>query len=183
MVVSILSAVTLAVVYGLQQEETETMPMPKVHIVHEVIRADYELLVETKLAPPKPSLSNRTKKKRAKLNTPDDIETYIMGEEPMDIHTSATVDQPAIPTNDLQEICDQITEKAQNLIPCKTSTIRIELLIHEDGSLIEWQVFPAPQPPCEAVLLSFISNVQKWKPAKLNNQHVAQKVFVHIHFQ
>lgn len=167
---------------GTQSEEDRRIPIVHLHPYH--AKADYELNIATQLKPPSPNVPSKHGQKQEMINlqNSDEIETFILGEEPSYIYNSEEVDETAKPAQNLQAVCHQIARTHPQLIPCRNTTFQLDLIIHHDGSLIEWHVKDHPNPICEAVLLSFISTIQQWEPARYQGKTVTQLVSVHIHF-
>lgn len=162
----------------------EPLELPIVHLQHGK-QAAIEL--EIKLAGIKPPLPNqyigRTIHNEPEylLQTAEEIPAIIFAEEPDVVYQATEVDIPAQPVRDLELLCKQLAKHYPKLIACKSKIIRFELVIHQDGSLIDWRFGNDPYSICEPISLIFISNIQQWKPARLNGKTVTQATSIHIH--
>ena len=166
--------------------EEEPFELPIVRLRHGK-PADIEL--EIKLARAKPPLPNQYTRKSIssepeyQLQKAEEIPAIVFAEEPSVVYQRAEVDIPAKPLRDLQLLCQQLAKNYPKLIACKSTTIRFELIIHRDGSLIDWQMGNDPYHVCESISLIFISNIQKWRPALINGKPVTQATSIHIHIK
>jgi len=167
-----------------EEFEEESLAFPIVHLHHTQGRqADIELSFKLKkLAPPLPNQYVGQPIEETNLHEAEEIPAIVMAEHPSKIYLAHEVDQAAEPKQNLQQLCDQIAQQYPHLFSCKSKTMRFELVIHQDGSVIDWQIAHAPYSICEPISLIFISNIQEWSPALLQSKPVTQKVSIHIHF-
>lgn len=156
----------------------EDKRIPIVHLHRLSTPADFELNIQTNLKPPSP---HKGELEGDNLLASDEIEAFILAEDPEYIYSSKEVDKPAVPKQDLQTICRQIA-KEKKLIPCKNMVMRMELIVHREGILIDWRTQPIDHPVCESILLAFISHIKHWEPAIEQGEAVTQLVKIHIHF-
>lgn len=185
--IGIIGTVTVIFAYNLLKgtETDEEILLPKVHLHLGAKKADYELIIKTELKPPKPNqyVGRPMDESQTKTQQVEEIETLILAEEPDIIYSMADVDEPAQPKRDLTAICSEIEKNNTKLIACKSTVIRMELIIHHGGQLLDWKPLTPVSPICEEVLLTFISKVQYWTPALVDGKPVSQRLSLHIHFK